>query len=499
MKMRSKALLILVLIAALVAPAVPFFANGTAERITNGSFEEGFGPNGVANGWQSFHNGGAANYGWYDETWAPCVADGKHAQLIEINTIGLAASEADRYAGIFQTVAVVSGAQYQFSFRGMVRSTEGSVSASAHGYRIQWGVDYSGGSDWKAVTNWTDVNFPENPRLSPGAMQTYSAFITPTSDRLTIFIRAWKKWGTAQKEGDFDVDMVSLVGTTPPDVFPPKVTLTVPPFPQVSKPVTIHVKAANDVGVTELKVYDNSTVLCSWTWPVGPLMVEKDCVWTPATAGAHTIKGEAKDASGKVTTATQPVTVGAMAEYINNGDFEGGFGPDGIGLNWKGFNNSGLAHYTYYDETWAPVIWDGNHAQLMEIDTLGMAASEFDRYMGIYQAVSGLTPGASYVLTIHGLMRTTEGGAFPTGYGYRVQWGADYTGGMDWKAVDKWTDLGWNKEYPRLAPGAQETYTTVITAPSDKLTLFVRAWKKWPTGQREFDIDLDGVSLSGFK
>jgi hypothetical protein len=24
-------------------------------------------------------------------------------------------------------------------------------------------------------------------------------------------------------------------------------------------------------------------------------------------------------------------------------------------------------------------------------------------------------------------------------------------------------------------------------------------WKKWPTGQREFDIDLDGVSLSGFK
>jgi hypothetical protein len=381
----------------------------------------------------------------------------------------------------------------------MVRSTEGSVSASAHGYRIQWGVDYSGGSDWKAVTNWTDVNFPENPRLSPGAMQTYSAFITPTSDRLTIFIRAWKKWGTAQKEGDFDVDMVSLVGTTPPDVFPPKVTLTVPPFPQVSKPVTIHVKAANDVGVTELKVYDNSTVLCSWTWPVGPLMVEKDCVWTPATALAHTIKGEAKDAAGKVTTATQPVTVGAMAEYINNGDFEGGFGPDGIGLNWKGFNNSGLAHYTYYDETWAPVIWDGKHAQLMEIDTLGMAASEFDRYMGIYQAVSGLTPGASYVLTIHGLMRTTEGGAFPTGYGYRVQWGADYTGGMDWKAVDKWTDLGWNKEYPRLAPGAQETYTTVITAPSDKLTLFVRAWKKWPTGQREFDIDLDGVSLSGFK
>ena len=500
MKTRSKVLLTLVLITALVAPAVPFFANSTGERIANGSFEEGFGPNGVGNGWQSFHNDGLANYGWYDETWAPCVADGKHAQLIEINTIGLAASEADRYAGIFQTVAVVPGTQYQFSFRGMVRSTEGSTSASGHGYRIQWGVDYAGGNDWTAVTNWTDVNFPENPRLSPGAMQTYSTFITAgKADRLTVFLRAWKKWGTAQKEGDFDVDMVSLLGATPADATPPKVALTVPPFPQVGKPVQVCVKAANDVGITELKIYDDSTLLCSWSWPIGPLMVEKCCTWTPATAGAHTLKAEAKDASGKVTPATQPVTVGAVAEYLKNGNFEGGFGPDGLGFGWKGFNNGGLARFSYYDETWMPVIWDGSHGQLMEIDTFGLAASEVDRYMGIYQTVTGLTPGASYVLTIHGLMRTTEGGAVSSGYGYRIQWGADYTGGTDWKAVGTWTDLGWNKEYPRLAPGAMDTYTTVITAPSDKMTLFIRAWKKWPTGQREFDIDLDGLSLTGFK
>src|SRR5690606_32651990 len=62
---------------------------GGPELIYNGSFEAGF--NGVpwgdaGKGWDAFTNGGAANYGFYDEEWDIVVADGNHGQLIEINS-----------------------------------------------------------------------------------------------------------------------------------------------------------------------------------------------------------------------------------------------------------------------------------------------------------------------------------------------------------------------------------------------------------------------------
>ena len=39
-------------------------------------------------GWQCFTNGGAANYGFYDDQWERTVAEGRHSQLIEVNTKG---------------------------------------------------------------------------------------------------------------------------------------------------------------------------------------------------------------------------------------------------------------------------------------------------------------------------------------------------------------------------------------------------------------------------
>ena len=79
----------------------------------NGGFEQGFssqaGCGMVGNGWQCFTNGGAANYGFYDDQWDRTVAEGKHSQLIEVNTKGIMVGDADRYAGIYQTVPVVAG------------------------------------------------------------------------------------------------------------------------------------------------------------------------------------------------------------------------------------------------------------------------------------------------------------------------------------------------------------------------------------------------------
>ena len=83
----------------------------SVDVLANGGFEQGFGSQAgcgmVGSGWQCFTNGGAANYGFYDDQWDRTVADGKHSQLIEINTKGIMVGDADRYAGIYQTVPVV--------------------------------------------------------------------------------------------------------------------------------------------------------------------------------------------------------------------------------------------------------------------------------------------------------------------------------------------------------------------------------------------------------
>ena len=118
--------------------------------------------------------------------------------------------------GIYQTVDVVPGQTYRLTIHGLVRSTEGSTSASSYGYRLQWAVDLSGGTDWQKVGGgaagaWQELNWKESPRLEPGAMETFATDITATSNKLTLFIRAWKKWGNPGEEGDYNVDGISLV------------------------------------------------------------------------------------------------------------------------------------------------------------------------------------------------------------------------------------------------------------------------------------------------
>ena len=95
------------------------------EALFNGNFESGFstipGCGVVGNGWGCFTNGGSVAYGFYDDQWAPVRADGAHSQLIELNTMQPAASEPDRYAGIYQTANVVKGTSYQFKLSGLMR------------------------------------------------------------------------------------------------------------------------------------------------------------------------------------------------------------------------------------------------------------------------------------------------------------------------------------------------------------------------------------------
>lgn len=191
------------------------------------------------------------------------------------------------------------------------------------------------------------------------------------------------------------------------------------------------------------------------------------------------------------------ISLEPSTELLENGDFEGGFGDDGVGLGWTAFHNGGAADYSWHDDTWEAVVFEEEHSQLIEINTYCRGGSDPDRYAGIYQKVEGLTPGAEYKFSMHGKLRSTEGDPTLTSYGYRVQVGVDYAGGTDpWAAGVVWTDVGWD-EQPRLTPGNMEEYSTSITATGDALTLFVRVWKKWPTASREVDLNLDAISLKG--
>jgi hypothetical protein len=389
------------------------------------------------------------------------------------------------------------------SLHGMLRALEDDPDRGNYSYRVQCGVDYAGGTDWTAVDNWVELPWDAvYPRLSPGSMDSYSASITASGPRLTLFVRVWKKWGTARRELDFNLDAISLRGALPSDTTAPSVSFTVPGFPVAGWSYTIPVVGSNGVGVTKLELYDGTDLLGSTSLAVGLLTLTHDFTWTPATAGSHKLKAVAYDGAGASDDYSITVTVGEDKQFLANGDFEGGFfmGPNGeVGLGWGWFNNGGQATYGYYDETWAPVINDGEHGQLIEINTFCRGGSDADRYSGIYQAVSGLTPGATYQLSLSGMLRARAYDPDLEGYNYRVQWGYDPAGGIDWTVVDNWVEIPWDTVYDRLDPGDMMSYTTTFEAPSSKVTIFIRAWKKWGTAKRELDVNLDSITLKGYK
>jgi hypothetical protein len=179
--------------------------------LRNGSFEGEF-VNGVGEGWTAFHNGGDASYGYGADDWVDATYDGLYSQLVEIHTLGVGGSQRDRYTGIYQTAEVVPGAVYMFSLYGLVRSSEGTEQQSNWNYRVQVGLDLDGGTDPGAVTDWRELPWPEFEIENPGSPQSYAQGITATSDRVTVFIRLWKKFPTVGQRAYLNLDAISLVG-----------------------------------------------------------------------------------------------------------------------------------------------------------------------------------------------------------------------------------------------------------------------------------------------
>ena len=438
---RKQRLIGMALVLALLASLTLMGASGLAvvdqEMLANGDFEGGFtyvpGCGMVGTGWGCFTNGGTVDYGFYDDQWQPVVASGAHSQLIELSTMQYAASEADRYAGIYQTVTLVKGNEYQFKVSGLMRERDPNPAEDAFRYRVQWGYTSDGSTDWTKVANWAELPWDKiDNRTSPSGLQAFSAKLTAPSDKITLFVRVWKKWGTATKELDVNLDAISLFGAA------------------VKQPVV----------------------------PAGPVVVLPGPVVIP----------------GAVALPPTPAACGG-ANYIANGNFEGGF-VGGVGTGWTGFNNGGRASYGFYDEMWPKVIKDGAHGQLIEINTLGLAASDPDRYAGIYQVVGGLTKGATYEFSLYGMLRERSDHSDEDAFRYRVQWGviaADADPGAG--DITNWVELPWDKIYLRTAPGDMSFYSVKFQAPGSKILVAVRAWKKWGTANRELDVNLDAIKL----
>jgi LysM repeat protein len=167
-----------------------------------------------------------------------------------------------------------------------------------------------------------------------------------------------------------------------------------------------------------------------------------------------------------------------------------------VGAGWGCFTNGGSAGYGFYDDRWPPVVKDEASSQLIEINTKQFAASEPDRYAGIYQVVKGLKRGAIYEFSLWGEMREEAPHLDEDIYRYRVEWGyAPLDANPSPADITNWVELPWDTIYPRIEPGPMAAYAVKVQAPSSKMILGLRAWKKWGTSYRELDVNLDAIKL----
>jgi hypothetical protein len=178
---------------------------------------------------------------------------------------------------------------------------------------------------------------------------------------------------------------------------------------------------------------------------------------------------------------------------LRNGDFEQGFGGQGLGLGWKGFGSGEGDMYSFSADPWSPVVYQGLHSQLIAVNTYDVPPMA-DRSAGIYQRVTGLEAGAVYELSLAGLLREEAAHPGEDPNRYVVQW-ALVQGSPEWMQVAAWQDLPWDTYYLSTEPGTFSTYTTRLLGPGNSATLFIRAWKKWATSGRELDVNLDAITL----
>jgi len=217
----------------------------------------------------------------------------------------------------------------------------------------------------------------------------------------------------------------------------------------------------------------------------------------PAVKVATAAPGEAAAGTVQVV-APAVITITRVPTYgntIRNGSFEDGFTDKGVGNEWTAFSTDGAA-YAWADETKPIHVSHGSHSQLMQI----MGPEKPDRFIGIYQTVS-VVAGQTYTLALHGLIRSSTANNSSTPFGHRVQWAIDDGAQKSWPEVNAdwslWTDPGWNDITLTDSHPTMNVFSKQITPKSDKITLYIRGWTKWPILGSEAKFYVDGIFLEG--
>jgi hypothetical protein len=178
-------------------------------QLKNGDFEEGFDANGVGLEWTDFRNDRVIVV-FSPESPGPFVKSGDTAQRITMAE----ATEPDRYAGIYQQIDIVPGETYTLTLYGQIRTGFGDVDLSSYGYRVQYAIDQTGGTNWQdvAAENWVELPWDEQLLHSPDVeFVEYTTNMTSTSDQITLFVRVWNKWADPG-EVQYTLDNLSLMG-----------------------------------------------------------------------------------------------------------------------------------------------------------------------------------------------------------------------------------------------------------------------------------------------
>ena len=194
----------------LASQSVAIGAQG--EHIINGGFEEGFGADGVAAGWRRFYTGSPVGYGWSEGIEVPTAGRTARSQRITVSTADWIDAAQSRYAGVYQRVVGLRvGATYRLRIQGHLGASGSGANPLAAD--LQYGIDWSAGSDPGRVNAWRDLPLSRfDGEAGVGIYHDFTETLVAPASSMTLYIRLKRPLDEASGEIALSLDDVNLTG-----------------------------------------------------------------------------------------------------------------------------------------------------------------------------------------------------------------------------------------------------------------------------------------------
>jgi hypothetical protein len=313
----AAAVLLLVFLA---TPAAPLLLS-SPQLLRNGSFEEGFSPDGAAVEWSAFDSGGGGWYIWEDAGRRGQSWQGKSAQRIQLLPAEEALVGGAQFAGICQAVTLAAGQTYMWGLRG--RLTASSSERLDAPVRAQWGTAWGQDATWREVAVWHDIPWPALREEEAGQywLPLETSFTAPAEAGL-VCVRLWRRREFSQQPASLYLDDARLSAYRPGVLEeehpkPLQASLGVPSFVTAGAETAVRVTVDGDSEIQALVLYDDDHILAALDGSAGPAPQEARLIWRPEAVGRHYLRVEVWGAGGRVAWAGQEVAVGEAAEFLS--------------------------------------------------------------------------------------------------------------------------------------------------------------------------------------